>query len=137
MNKEERSGTEVLTNILTEMNVESGFPISVLTDKEGLPIAWASSAGDNPEKQSAVVAFVQKASNQVSKQLDLSEAEEIAFTYANGQHFICRPFSIDENGFILAITLASRDQNYRRATNLAIAEIKKMWKQYWKPSLWA
>lgn len=56
MNKEELSGTEVLTKILTEMNAKSGFPISVLTDKDGLPIAWASTSGDNPERQSAVVA---------------------------------------------------------------------------------
>lgn len=137
MNKEELSGTEVLTKILTEMNAKSGFPISVLTDKDGLPIAWASTSGDNPERQSAVVAYVQRTALQVSKQLEMTEVEEVSYACANGQHFICRPFQIDDNGFILAVTFNARDKSYRRATNVAITEIKNMWKQYWKSSLWA
>lgn len=63
--------------------------------------------------------------------------EEVSYACANGQHFICRPFQIDDNGFILAVTLNARDKSYRRATNVAITEIKNMWKQYWKSSLWA
>jgi predicted regulator of Ras-like GTPase activity (Roadblock/LC7/MglB family) len=136
MNQEEKSGTEILSSILSEMNVESGFSISVLTDKEGLPIAWASDTASDPERQSAVVAFVQKTAVQVSKQLDMAEAEEIAFSWEDGQHFICRPFKIDGNGFILAVLISSRNQSYRRAPHTAIVNIQKMWKKYWETSLW-
>ena len=90
MSKEEKSGSEILSTILTEMNEEGGFPISILTDKEGLPIAWAASDGTDPDRQSAVVAFVQKTSVQVSKQLGLTDVDEVSFCYANGQHLVCR-----------------------------------------------
>jgi len=136
MGKQEISGSEFLVKILTDMNEKSGFPISVLTDKEGLPIAWASTSGVNPEKQSAVVAFVQRTALQVSKQLEMNEVEEISFSSVNGQHFICRPFWVENNGFILAVAFTSREKSYRRATNGAILEIRNVWKQYWESSQW-
>jgi predicted regulator of Ras-like GTPase activity (Roadblock/LC7/MglB family) len=137
MNKVEKSGTEVLVEILAAMNAEGNFSISVLTDKEGLTIAWASTSGTNPERQSAVVAFVQKAAVQVSKQLGTTEAEEISFSFENGQHFICHPFTIEKIGFVLAIIITTRNQSYRRTIQRAISEIRTMWKQYWKTTPWA
>lgn len=135
MSKEEKSGSEILSTILTEMNEEGGFPISILTDKEGLPIAWAASDGTDPDRQSAVVAFVQKTSLQVSKQLGLTDVDEVSFCYANGQHLVCRPFIVDNNIMTLAIIVTRRDQRYRRATNRAMTEIRNTWKIYWDSTL--
>ena len=129
---QEISGSEILSNILMEMNLNGKFPISVLTDKEGLPIASASTDGTDPERQSAVVAFIQKTSIQVTKQLGFKDLDEISFSYANGQHLISRPFNVKDNVLTLAIIVTDRDQPYRRAIKTAIAEIQKVWDFYWK-----
>lgn len=128
MVKETKSGADILIEILTDMNREANFQMSVLTDKEGLPIASAFSNGSDPERQSAVIAFLQKTAVQVSKQLGMDEIDEISFSYVDGQHLICRPFSIDSNRLILAIIVIDRDQSYRRITNRALTEIKNIWK---------
>jgi predicted regulator of Ras-like GTPase activity (Roadblock/LC7/MglB family) len=128
MVKETKSGADILLGILNDMNLAANFPMSVLTDKEGLPIASAYSNGADPERQSAVVAFLQKTAVQVSKQLGMDEIEEISFSYVDGQHLICRPFTIDTNRLILAVIVTDRDQSYRRITNRAISEIRNIWK---------
>ncbi|MBA4383469.1 MAG: hypothetical protein C0410_01915 [Anaerolinea sp.] len=128
MVKETKSGADILLGILSDLNHDGNFPMSVLTDKEGLPIASAFSNGADPEKQSAVVAFLQKTAVQVSKQLGMDEIEEISFSYVDGQHLICRPFTIETNRLILAIIVTDRDQSYRRITNRAISEIRNIWK---------
>jgi predicted regulator of Ras-like GTPase activity (Roadblock/LC7/MglB family) len=127
MVKETQSGADILLGILNNMNHEANFPMSVLTDKEGLPIASAFSNGADPEKQSAVVAFLQKTAVQVSKQLGMDEIDEISFSYVDGQHLVCRPFNIETNRLILAIIVTDRDQSYRRITNRAISEIRNIW----------
>jgi predicted regulator of Ras-like GTPase activity (Roadblock/LC7/MglB family) len=126
------SGSTQLTNLLTQINAEGEFPISVLTDFQGLAIAWAASNGMDPERQSAVVAFIQKAAIQVSKQLGMAETEEISFYDTNGQHLVCRPFQVDEYGLILAVIVPDRGHSYRRATNHAVREIRRIWKTFWK-----
>jgi predicted regulator of Ras-like GTPase activity (Roadblock/LC7/MglB family) len=127
MVKETKSSADILLGILNNMNQEANFPMSVLTDKEGLPIASAYSNGADPEKQSAVVAFLQKTAVQVSKQLGMNEIDEISFSYVDGQHLVCRPFNIDTNPLILAVIVSDRDQSYRRITNRALAEIRNIW----------
>ncbi|EKD87916.1 MAG: hypothetical protein ACD_35C00144G0002 [uncultured bacterium] len=127
MVNETKSGADILLGILNQMNQEANFPMSVLTDKEGLPIASAFSNGADPEKQSAVVAFLQKTAVQVSKQLGMDEIDEISFSYVDGQHLICRPFNIDSNRLILAFIVSDREQSYRRITNRALSEIRNIW----------
>ncbi len=126
------SGSTQLNNLLTQINSEGEFPISVLTDYQGLAIAWAASTGMDPERQSAVVAFIQKAAVQVSKQLGMAETDEISFYDINGQHLVCRPFQVDQYGLILAIVVPSRGHSYRRATNRAVMEIRRIWKTFWE-----
>jgi len=126
------SGSSQINQLLTEMNAEADFPISVLADSQGLPIAYAASQGIDPERQSAVVALVQKVALQVSKQLGMAEADEISFFDANGQHLVCRPFQADEHNLILAVIVPDRDHNYRRATSHAVTEIRNILKTFWK-----
>jgi predicted regulator of Ras-like GTPase activity (Roadblock/LC7/MglB family) len=129
---DELSGSAQLNNLLNQINTEGGFPISVLTDYQGLAIAWAASNGMDPERQSAVVAFIQKAAAQVSKQLGMAAADEISFYDTNGQHLVCRPFQVESYGMILAVVVPDRGHPYRRATNQAVREIRRIWTTFWK-----
>lgn len=126
------SGSAQLNGLLSQINSEGEFPISVLTDFQGLAIAWAASNGMDPERQSAVVAFVQKAAVQVSKQLGMAETDEISFYDMNGQHLVCRPFHVEQYGLILAVIVPDRGHSYRRVTNQALREIRRIWKTFWK-----
>jgi predicted regulator of Ras-like GTPase activity (Roadblock/LC7/MglB family) len=85
-----KSGSNELNQILEAMNVEGGFPISILTDSQGLAIASAAQDGMNADRQSAVVAFIQKTAVQVSKQLGFTTSEEISLLDADGKHLVCR-----------------------------------------------
>ena len=57
-----KSGFDMLTNILYDMNNNGKFPLSILTDKDGLPIVSAANDGSIPEKQAAVIGFIRKTS---------------------------------------------------------------------------
>jgi len=126
------SGSAQLNELLAKMNTEGEFPISVVTDAQGLPIAWAASQGMDPERQSAVVALIQKAATQVSKQLGMADTDEISFFDSNGQHLVCRPLLVGDFQLILAVLVPDRDHTYRRVTNHAVSEIRRIWKSYWK-----
>ncbi len=119
-----------LAELLDDMNRVSGFPISVLADQQGLAIASAASAGTDPDRQSAVVAMVQRAASHVSQKLGMAETDEIALFDANGQRLVCRPFRVKGIELILAVMVPTRDQRHRRATNHTIAEIRRVWKSF-------
>ena len=74
-----------MNHVLAEMNKAGGFPISVLTDAQGLTIASSAGDGLDPECHSAVAAFLHKAVLQVSKQLGMAGADEIYFSDKSGQ----------------------------------------------------
>ena len=126
------SGSAQLNDLLSKMNSEGEFPISVVTDSQGLPIAWAASQGMDPERQSAVVALVQRAATQAGKQLGMADTDEISFFDANGQHLVCRPVCVGDYQLILAVLVPDRDHTYRRVTNHTVSEIRRIWKSFWK-----
>ncbi len=119
-----------LAELLARMNRESGFPISVLTDQQGLAIASAADKGSDPERQSAVVALVQRAAVQGSQKLGMAETDEISLFDANGQRLVCRPFRVEGFELILAVMASNKTQSHRRATNHTIAEIRRVWKSF-------
>jgi len=127
-----RSGAEQLNMLLADMNSREDYPISVLTDAQGLTVAWAANQGMDPERQSAVVAFVQKTAVQVSRQLGMASTDEISLFDMNGHKLVCRPFTLDNNLLILAVMVTDRNTSYRRATNHAIHEIRRIWMTFWK-----
>jgi hypothetical protein len=128
MTEKRESGTGRMNQILEEMNDQGGYSISTLTDENGLVIAFATCGEMDPEKQSAVVSFMQKASTQASRQVGLGETDEISLYDKSYQRLVCRPFVIDNYRLILSVFVTEKDQAYRRITNHAICEICRLWR---------
>ncbi len=105
-----------------------GFPIAILTDKHGFPIASAATEGQDPDTQSAVVALVQKTAVQVQTQLGMAQTDEISLYDANGKRLVCRPFNANGYEMILAVLVPEKQQSYRRLTNIAITAIRNSWR---------
>jgi hypothetical protein len=127
-----QSGSEQMNNLLARMNQEGGFPISVLSDSQGLTIAFAAAPDRDPERQSAAVAYMQKAAAMVGRQLGMKEPDEISFYDSTGLRLVCRPFDMEEYRLILAVLVPGRDRSYRRATNIAMQEVRRIWATSWK-----
>lgn len=117
----------IFSKILADMNLEGGFPISVLTDVDGFPIASASEQGMDTEKQAAVVVQIQRAVNQVRSQLGFGQTEEIIFFDTNGQKLIMRMFTANQYEMLLVVMVQGKKKTYRRFTNNAIQGIRKNW----------
>jgi predicted regulator of Ras-like GTPase activity (Roadblock/LC7/MglB family) len=126
------SGTKDLNNILASLNKEGGFSVSLLTDEQGLAIASASEETTDSDTQSAVVAMVKKNVLQVGKRLSMAQAEEMMLHTVDGQRLIVRFFNANHHNLILAITVPNKSQSYRRLTSQAIADIRRVWSQYWE-----
>ncbi len=124
---EEQLGTTKLTQVLTHMNAAGGFPIAVLTDRDGLPIASATTLGEDTDRQSAIVALVQRTAVQVEERLGLAETDEISVFDAEGKRLVCRPFEIKGQKMILAVLVPDKDKKYRRLTNHALAALRQVW----------
>jgi len=122
------SGSTKLAQLLAEMNEKGGFPIAVLTDHHGFPIASAAAPGEDTDTQSAVVALVQKTASQVRSQLGMSQTDEISLYDTEGRRLVCRPFTTNGHDLILAVLVPNRNQTYRRLTNTAVNAIKRQWK---------
>lgn len=122
----EKTGSEQLSSILTDMNERGGFLVSVLTDLEGLPIASATAVdGENAEMQAAVVALIRKSALQTSK-VNMDETDEISVFDRQGRRLVCRPFHVSDRSLVLA-TMVPRDRSYRRLTHNAISAIQQVW----------
>ncbi len=128
----EKSGFDMLTNILFDINNTGKFTLSILTDKDGLPIVSASNDGVVPEKQAAVIGFIRKTSVQVSKLLGWTELEEIVYSFGNGYILVSRPFYATDNQLTLATIVSDKSKPYHEIMTMAITEIQKAWEFYWK-----
>jgi predicted regulator of Ras-like GTPase activity (Roadblock/LC7/MglB family) len=129
---ERKSGSEQMNILLARMNQEGGFPISVLSDSQGLTIAFAAASGRDPERQSAAVAYMQKAATLVGRQLGMADPDEISFFGSDGVRLVCRPFDMEEYRLILAVLVPGRERTYRRITNFAMQEMRRIWMTSWK-----
>jgi predicted regulator of Ras-like GTPase activity (Roadblock/LC7/MglB family) len=123
-----KSGSNELAQVLADMNEQGGFPIAVVTDRHGFPIASAAAPGQDPDTQSAVVALVQKTAVQVQHQLGMSQTDEISLFDTEGRRLVCRPFSANGHDMILAVLVSDKHQSYRRLTNTAVNAIRRQWK---------
>jgi predicted regulator of Ras-like GTPase activity (Roadblock/LC7/MglB family) len=123
-----KAGSARLAELLAEMNQEGGFSISILTDRQGFPIASAAQPGEDPDVQAAVVALVQKTAVQARQQLGMAQTDEISLYDAEGQRLVCRPFDANGYDMILAVRIPHRNQSYRRLTNLTISTVRRIWK---------
>lgn len=116
-----------IVRVLADMNREAQFPAATLSSRDGLLVAASSSNGENPAKQSAVVAKLAEAANLVRSQLAIGAPEELSVFAEDGRRLICRPFSHNGHEFILSVVVPNRAQAYRRATNRAIARLRSVW----------
>ena len=123
-----KSGSAELSKLLTDMNQEGGFPISILTNHHGFSIASASAPGQDPERQSAVVAMVEKTAIQVRDQLGMASTDEISVYDTGGQRLVCRPFDAHGHKLILAVLVPNKHISYRRSTNKTVNAIRRLWK---------
>jgi hypothetical protein len=128
MTKTNKPSVSDLNNLLGKMNYDGGFLLSVLTDSQGFSIAFAANQPMDHEKESAVIAVIQKMTVQVSKSLGMAATEEISIMDSDGHCLICRPFTVGGYNMILGTMLANRQQPYRRLTNTMINKIYQVWK---------
>jgi len=126
--QESKSGSAQLSHILAEMNQKGGFSIAIITDRNGFPVASATASAEDPDTQSAVVALVQKTAAQARHQLGMAQTDEISLFDADGQRLVCRPFTANGYDMILAVRIPDKKQSYRRLTNQAIRDVKKLWR---------
>jgi predicted regulator of Ras-like GTPase activity (Roadblock/LC7/MglB family) len=110
--------------MLTDMNQEGGFPIAVLTDVDGFTIASAAAADQDSERQSAVVAVVQRTALQVQDRLGMSETEEFSMFDKDGKRLICRLFTATGHAMILAVLVPNKDLTYRRLMTRTVNAIR-------------
>ncbi len=125
---ENKRGSSQLGEILQQMNEAGDFAISVLTDKQGFPLASAARSGEDADTQSAVVALIQKTAVQASNQLGIGQTDEITLFDADGNRLVCRPFDVNGHQLILAVRIDDRHKAYRRLTNQAIRRIRQVWR---------
>ena len=123
-----KTGSTELANLLTVMNEQGGFPVAILTDRHGFPIASAAGPGQDPETQAAVVALVQKTAVQVRDQLGMAQTDEISLFAADGQRLVCRPFSANSHDLILAVVVPDKQKSYRRLTTQTVNAIRRAWR---------
>ena len=123
-----KSGSTELARLLAEMNEKGGFPIAVITDRQGFPIASAAAPGQDPDTKSAVVALIQKTATQVQNQLGMAQTDEISLYDTEGRRLVCRPFQAKGHEMILAILVPSKHQSYRRLTNQMVTAVRRIWK---------
>ncbi|MFZ5807810.1 MAG: hypothetical protein ACOY16_00860 [Chloroflexota bacterium] len=125
------SGVNDIRSILTELNEQGGFNISILTDVQGLPIASASRDGVDPEQHSANVAIMQKSISQLVNRLGMKETDEISIFDSAGQRLVCRPIQVNSHSLILAVIVPDKRKAYRKVLNHSVTQIRRVWSQYW------
>ena len=122
------SSSAELSKCLEDMNRKGGFENAVITDMQGFPIASSVGAGGDAERQSAVVAMVQRTAQQVKHHLGMAQPDEISLADEGGKRLVCRPFSVRGQELILAVQVPDRNLAYRGLTNQTIKTIQKVWK---------
>jgi predicted regulator of Ras-like GTPase activity (Roadblock/LC7/MglB family) len=118
-----------MAQVLAEMNREARFPASTLSGKDGLLVASHTENGDDPQRQSAVVAKLNEAARMAHAQLAIGAPEELSFYAEDGRRLVCRPFQLKGYDFILSVLVPTRGQPHRRATTRAIARLRELWEQ--------
>ena len=116
---------EEISNILTETNKKGGFIASLIIDREGFPIASASSGEQSLEIQAALLGLVRRATSQASQELGLSYTTEFTLYDENGNLFVCRLFLAGEIELALAFLIPDKYISYRRLMQQTINAVQK------------
>jgi len=113
-----------LKEILYAMNEAGEFQISVLTSTEGLPIATAP-ASYNSDLTAAMVALIQRVSNDAQSQLGMKDVDEVTIHDRARIRLVCRYIFAGREKLILA-AMVPPGRSYRRVTNHAVRQIKRL-----------
>jgi len=113
-----------LEEILRKTNEAGGFQSCVLTSTEGLPIA-AVPTGYNSDFMAAVVALIQRTSNDAQSQLGMADVDEVTIRDRDRVRLVCRHIVVGRDKLILAVMVPPGCTS-RRATNWAVRMIKQV-----------
>ncbi len=116
-----------LADILKTLASEQEFSLAVLTDRNGLPIASSDGDQDASEAQSAVVAQIQNVVIRALGNISMSTPDEISLNDVSGRKLVCRQFPGGDGAVYLAVVIPDRKKSYRKAMNLAIRSLQKVW----------
>lgn len=126
-NNEHQSGVvepTSLQEILYEMNEAGRFQVSVLTSTEGLPIATVPASYES-DLTAAMVALIQRVSNDAQSQLGMAEVDEVTIRDRDRFRLVCRYLVVGRERLILA-AIVPAGYPYRRATNRAVRQIRRL-----------
>jgi predicted regulator of Ras-like GTPase activity (Roadblock/LC7/MglB family) len=113
-----------LKEILYEMHTRGKFQVSVLTSVDGLPIAAAPADYDS-DLTAAIVALLQRVSNDARSGLKMAEVDELTIRDRNHIRLVCRYLVIGRERLILA-AMVPPGRPYRRVTNRAVRQIEQL-----------
>ena len=117
-----------LQALLKDVNTSNGFQLTVLADRQGLPLAWAHQGAASPERYSAAVALLNRTIGQIRAQLDWPEIDEMAIADERGNTLICRTLTVKQQVMSLVV-VADKYQSYRRAMNQTLQAIESLLSQ--------
>jgi predicted regulator of Ras-like GTPase activity (Roadblock/LC7/MglB family) len=123
-NRRENTQPTSLKEILYEMNVGGRFEVVILASQDGLLIATEPADYDS-EVTAATVALLRKVSSETREQLGMAALDEVTIRSSDRVRLVCRYLAVGEQGLIL-VALVPPDRYYRRVTNRAIRQIKKL-----------
>ena len=109
--------------VLYQINREGGFDAAVLATNDGLSIAAAGSY--NADMLAAIVPQVKKFVLRARAGLDMAMVDEVSVVHTDRTRLVSRYFDVDGEELILTV-IVPRRRSYRRATNQAIREIKRI-----------
>ncbi len=113
-----------LQRILAEAREEGGFQVMVLTSTEGLPIMTVP-ADYNSDLASAMVALLQKVSNEAQGQLGMSEVDEVTIRDRERTRLVCRRLVVAGDELIV-VAIVPPGRPYRRVMNRAVYRIREV-----------
>lgn len=113
-----------LKDILYEMNADGRFEVVILASQDGLLIATEPANYDS-EVTAATVAMLRKVSSETREQLEMASLDEVTIRSDNRARLVCRYLTVGEQGLIL-VALVPPDRYYRRVTNHAIGQIRRL-----------
>jgi len=106
---------------------QGGFRAAVLANGEGLPIATVAASQD-AEVTSAMVAMLQRVSEEARQRLGMAQVDQVAIRDHDGARLVCRSLRLGEAALLLAVMVPPRTY-YRRATNRALRQIRRVWQR--------
>ena len=115
---------EKILRALQAMHKTGKFQATVLASAEGLPIITVPANYDS-DVAATIVAMVRQVSDRAQSQLGMAEMDEVKICDHDHTRLVCRYLPAEREGLILAV-MVPRGRSYRRVTNQAVKQIKRL-----------